>query len=89
MCDINNDEMQDAFGWHLERAIIQIKSFAKIIHNIIVSFYGDMQSAENQENCMFNLMVSEIFEQREKIYSSVFQENLKSADFNFLLTGNN
>lgn len=42
---INDDNAQDAFGWHLERAIIQIKSFGEIIHNVITSFYGDMQSA--------------------------------------------
>lgn len=52
---------QDIFKWHLDRCILQIKSFGKISMSIITSFYGDMHSNPNQESCMYNLMISEIF----------------------------
>lgn len=37
--DIN---AQDIFKWHLEKTTSQIKSFGKIMQNIITGFYGDM-----------------------------------------------
>lgn len=68
--EVYDDNARNIFCWHLDKAMTQIKSFGMIIHNIITSFYGDMPSKPYYENCMFNLLISELFEQRIGVNNS-------------------
>ena len=64
--DVLDKDASEIFKWHLDRAVGQINSFAKIIQDVITVIYGDFQQLLNYQNCMFNLMVSEILKQKIK-----------------------
>ena len=51
----------EIFKWLLTQSISQIEEFSGIVKMIVALYYGDMKQSDNQEMCLKNLVVSEIF----------------------------
>ena len=63
------------FKWLLEKSLDQIKIFGIIIQDIITGFYGDMRQIPNQQMCMTNLMISEIFRMGKVVEAKIEDKN--------------
>ena len=84
LAEVVFDQFLDRFRWLLDRACLQVKSFGGIISEAISGFYSDMKDQQDQYNCMYNLMISEIFQlkkfnQKKVVKDMLFDPNQKQT----------
>ena len=59
--------------------------FAEVILKVLNDFYGDMADLEDQNNCMINLVISEVFQTQENRFSTQDKRNQLSTCFEFVI----
>ena len=59
--------------------------FAEVIIKVLNDFYGDMQDVDDQNNCMLNLVISEVFQTQEDQLSTQDKRNQQSTCFEFVI----
>jgi hypothetical protein len=62
---VSGELTKERMVWVLEKAVQQIGHFGEICMRVVMGIYGDITKTNDQENCMYNLLVSYILSPKE------------------------